>query len=185
MMTGNPDSELELPKTDGVWTDCVLGVTAQELQIEQREELRMIAQHMADQAKKSVYILSHDLDSVLYDSEPFVEALSRLARRSKYCFVNVLVFDSNTAVKDGHRLVELYQRLNPYVRIRKISQQYKDYTSAFLLADVQGVIFRQFAGSYSAVVNYQDPLQCSNLLKFFEEVWEMSEEDPQLRRLYI
>jgi hypothetical protein len=184
-MTDATDSELGLPQTDGAWTDCILGVTAQEIQTEHREELRMIAQHMADQAKKSIHILTHDLDAALYDSEPFVEALSRLARRSKYCFINILVFDSSTAVKDGHRLIQLHQRLSSYVRIRKMNEQYKDYTSAFMLADSTGVIFRQFAGSYSAVVNYKDPLQARNLLKFFDEAWELSEADPQVRRLHL
>jgi hypothetical protein len=180
-----PHKELELPETDATWVDCVLGATQKKLEVNTRVDLRIIAQHMADQARLSLHILTRDLDAYLYDNEAFAETVSRLARRSQYSFIYILVMDSDKAVKDGHRLIHLHQKLDSYIKIRKLHEQYKDYLPAFMVADEKGVIFRQFGDRYEAEVNYNDPLLAKNLLKFFTEAWEVSSPDPQMRRLHI
>jgi hypothetical protein len=187
--TGSEESpqsaDLSLSLTDAVWIDCKLGVTNRKFEIESKEELRMVSQHMASQARQSLRIFTRDLDAELYDNEAFVETLSKLARRSKYSFIHILALDTDKAVKDGHRLIRLHQKLDSYIKIRKVNEQYKDYISAFMLTDENGVTFRQFGDRYEAEANYNDPALAGNLLRLFTEVWEMSTPDPQLRRLHI
>lgn len=182
--TPRPDG-LELPQTEGGWIGCELGVTNFRLETGSRDELRMISHHMASQARQSLHIYTRDLDAELYDNEAFIEALFRLARRSKYSFIHILVLDSDRAVKNGHRLIHLHQKLDSYIKIRRVGEQHKDYVPAFMVADERGVIFRQFGDRHEAEVNYNDPSLAANLLKFFTEAWEMSSPDPQLRRLNI
>ncbi len=177
--------ELALPPTDGPWIDCKLGITNRKFEITSRDELRMISQHMAEQARQSLRIYTRDLDSALYDNEVFTETLSRLARRSKYSSIHILLMDSDKAVKNGHRLIHLQQKLDSYIKIRKVDEQHKDYISAFMVADESGFTFRQFGDRYEAEANYNDPALAGNLLKLFTEIWEMSSPDPQLRRLHI
>jgi hypothetical protein len=177
--------DFTLPPTDAAWVDCKLGITNRKLEITSRDELRMISQHMVDQARQSLRIYTRDLDAALYDNEVFIETISKLARRSKYSFIHILLMDSDKAVKNGHRLIHLQQKLDSYIKIRKVDQQHKDYISAFMVADERGVIFRQFGDRYEAEVNYSDPSLAGNLSKLFTEVWEMSSLDPQLRRLHI
>lgn len=177
--------DLDLPQTDGAWIGCELGKTNRKFEIESRDELRMITQHMAGQARQSLHIFTRDLDSELYDNEAFIETLSRLARRSKFSFIQILILDSDRAVKLGHRLIYLHQKLDSYIKIRKVDEQHKDYLSAFMLADERGVVFRQFGDRYEAEANYNDPSLTGNLLKLFTEIWEMSSPDPQLRRLHL
>ncbi|HEX5056424.1 MAG TPA: hypothetical protein VFX02_07985 [Gammaproteobacteria bacterium] len=185
MGENSPPADLDLPPTEGAWIECQLGITDRKFEIESRDELRMISQHMAAQARQSLYIYTRDLDPKLYDTEAFIETLSRLARRSKYCFIQILLLDSDSVVKNGHRLIPLQQRLDTYIKIRKVDEKYKDYVSAFMVADDRGVIFRQFGDRHEAEVNYNDPSQAGNLLKQFTEIWEMSAPDPQLRQLYL
>jgi hypothetical protein len=181
-----PQSEdLALPQTDAAWINCKLGITNQKFKIESRDELRMVSQHMAGQMRQSLHIFTRDMDAALYDNEVFIETLSKLVRRSKYSFIQILVLDSGKAIKDGHRLIYLHQKLDSYIKIRKVDDQYKDYSSAFMVADECGVIFRQFGDRYEAEANYNDSSLSANLLKFFTEAWEFSHADPQLRRLYI
>jgi hypothetical protein len=180
-----PSEDLMLPRTEGDWIECRLGDTKRKFETDSRDELRMISQHMASQAKQSLHIYTRDLDPELYDNEAFVETLSRLARRSKYSFIHILLLESDRAVKNGHRLVYLHQKLGTHIKIRKVDEQYKNYLPAFLVADASGVIFRRFGDRHEAEVNYNDSLQAANLLKLFTEIWELSAADPQLRRLYI
>jgi hypothetical protein len=177
--------DLSLPQTDGAWMDCKLGLSDRKFRLESRDELRMISQHMAGQAQQSLHIFTRELDAELYDNEIFIETVSRLARRSKYSFIHVLTLSSDKAVKNGHQLIHLHQKLDSYIKIRRVDEQHKDYISAFMLADKSGVIFRQFGDRYEAEANYKDSLLVAGLLKFFNEAWEMSLLDPQLRRLHI
>jgi hypothetical protein len=178
-------ADFALPQTDGAWIDCKLGATNRKFEIDSQDELRMVSQHMASQVRQSLHIFTRDLEAKLYDNEIFIETLSKLARRSKYSFIHILVLDSDKAVKDGHRLIYLHQKLDSYIKIRKVDEQYKNYASTFMLADECGVIFRQFGDRFEAEANYNDSLLTANLLKFFTEVWEFSHPDPQLRRLHI
>jgi hypothetical protein len=180
-----PSADLALSPTDGTWIDCKLGITNRKFEITSRDELRMISRHMADQARQSLRIYTRDLDAELYDNEAFIETLSKLARRSKYSFIHILLMDGDRAVKNGHRLIHLQQKLDSYIKVRKVDEQHKDCISAFMAADESGVIFRQFGDRYEAEVNYCDPFLAGNLLKLFTEIWEMSSPDPQLRRLHI
>jgi hypothetical protein len=177
--------DLSLPQTDGAWIDCTLGSTNRKFEIESRDELRMINQHMTDQARQSLHIFTRDLDAELYDNEIFSQILSRLARRSRYSFIHILILDSDKAIKSGHQLIQLHRKLDSYIKIRRVDEQHKHYVPAFMVADECGVIFRQFGDRYEAEANYNDPLLAGSLLKFFTEAWEMSLPDPQLRRLHI
>lgn len=162
-----------------------LGETHREFAAGSSGELRRICQHMVEQAKRSVHIVSRHMDPELYNHQEFIQTLSRLARRSKYTQIQVLVQDSTPAVKDGHRLIQLSQQLSSYVKIRKLHDDYKDYLRAFMVVDGTGFVLREFSDRYEATIDYYDPRQATELLKFFTEAWEISEPDPQLRRLYI
>lgn len=180
-----PSEDLILPRTEGEWIECRLGDAKRKFETGSRDELRMISLHMASQAKQSLHIYTRDLDPELYDNEAFIDTLSRLARRSKYSFIHILLLDSDRAVKNGHRLIYLHQKLDSYIKIRRVDEQHKDYVPAFMVADECGVVFRQFGDRHEAEVNYNDPSLAGNLLKLFTEIWEMSAPDPQFRRLHI
>lgn len=162
-----------------------LGETHQEFTAGNREELRRITQHMAEQATRSIHIVSRHLDPELYNHLDFIEALRRLARRSKYTQIQILAQDSSPAVKNGHRLIQLAQQLSSYVKIKKLHDDYKDYFRAFMVVDGEGYVLREFSERFEAVVDFHAPRQAKELLKFFTEAWEISEPDLQLQRLYI
>lgn len=162
-----------------------LGETHQELAVDSSAELCLITRHMADQAKRSVHIVSRYMDPELYNHQDFIETLRRLARHSKYTQIRILIHDSSPAVKNGHRLIQLSQQLSSYVKIKKLHDDYKDYPRAFMVVDGVGVVLREFCDRYEATVDYHTPRQAKELLRFFAEAWEVSEADPQLQRLYI
>lgn len=162
-----------------------LGETHREFAAGSSEELRLISRHMADQAKRSVHIVSRHMDPELYDQREFIEALQRLARRSRYTQIQILVQDSTPAVKNGHRLIQLAQRLSSYVKIKKLHDDYRDYLRAFMVVDSDGFVLREISDRYEATVDFHAPRQAKELLKFFTEAWEISQPDPQLQRLYI
>jgi hypothetical protein len=111
--------------------------------------------------------------------------LSALARRGRRSHVHIIVQDSARAVKEGHRLITLAQRLSSYVQIRNPGRDHMDYAGAFLVADGTGLLRRNLADRYEGVVDFNDRLAARELERYFLEVWEHGHPDPQLRRLLI
>src|SRR5512139_1746565 len=96
-------------------SDYLLGITNGDIALRTIEQNRATALAMAQQARNYIQIASRDMDALLYDNEPFIEALTALAKRHAKSRVDILVWDSMAAVKQGHRLTTLAQRLSSYV----------------------------------------------------------------------
>jgi len=163
----------------------ILGEEKTLLALSRAEEHRDIALEMAQQGRQSLCIFTWDLDPFQYDNQPFYRAAFDLARRSARSEVRILVQDSTRAVKDGHRLVDLAQRFSSKVAIHKPPQEYAQRIDAFMVIDGTGYLRRPQADRYEGAACFNDPPTARELMKFFNEVWERSHVDPQLRRLHL
>lgn len=162
-----------------------LGVDAERILVSTSAENRAAAIALVSQGKRSLYIYSRDLDHPIYDNPPFVEAVRKLALYSSYSQIRILVRNSEKIVSRGHGLVALAQQLSSFIQIRKPAPDYDGYNEAFLVVDKMGVLHRRLSDRYEGEVSFHAPEQGAVLVKFFDEVWELSEPDPQLRRLHI
>lgn len=166
-------------------SEYLLGITHGDIALRTIDQNRATALALAQQATHYIQIATRDMDALLYDNEPFIEALTALARRHAKSHVHVLVWDSMAAVKQGHRLINLAQRLSSYVQIRKPSDEHAKYTEAFLVADGVGYMSRNLAERYEGIASFNAPLQARNLSQLFATMWEKASPDTQLRRLHI
>jgi hypothetical protein len=162
-----------------------LGITDAELRLDTSAHNRTAALALAEQAKRTLHIFTRDLDSPVYDQAPFIQAVSALATRSRYSRILILVQNTERAVKDGHRLIELSRRLSSFVTLRKPHSDFREYNQTFLIADEVGLLRRPIADRYNGTLNFKAPLACREYLEFFNQVWERSEADPDLRQLFI
>ncbi len=166
-------------------SEYLLGITNGDMALHTIEQNRTTALTMAQQAHRYIQIATRDMDALLYDNVPFIDALAALARRHAKCHIDILVWDSMAAVKQGHRLITLAQRLSSNVQIRKPSDEHAKYTEAFLVADGVGYMSRNLAERYEGIASFHAPLQARNLSQLFATMWEKATPDPQLRRLHI
>jgi len=162
-----------------------LGKTDGQIHIESSEDNRMAALALAQQTQRSLRIFTRNLEASVYNSQNFVEALIKLVTRGQYSFIHILIQDSTNIVKNGHRMVELSYRLSSKIKLRNPCQEYRNFNEAFLVADESGLIHKKIADRYEGMVSFNNPLEARNLAKFFDEVWEKSEPDPELRRLHL
>lgn len=162
----------------------VLGEDDTPVRLESASDNREAALALVRQARRYLYIFSYDLDRAIEHAE-FAAAVSALARNTEHTHVRVLVHDSTRAVKDGHHLIDLAQRLSSKVEIRNPPQEYAHLNEAFLVVDDMGYLYRPLADRYEGWVCFRDPPRARELTKRFKEVWEHSTPDPQLRRLYL
>jgi len=144
-----------------------------------------VALSMLQQTRRDVAIFSRHLDGRLYDTSKFIQALSHLAVQHPRCKIRLLLKDVEPLVKYGHRIIELSRRLSSMIGIRTIHEDYREYNEAYMVFDERGIIKRRYADRYEGIANFNDPKQARELLSFFNEVWNVSEPDPNLRRLHL
>lgn len=163
----------------------LLGETSQVIEFDSSSEHQALANHMASQATQSLRILTPDLEAAIYDSEPFIQALTRLATRSKYARIEILLSHSMRAVKNGHRIIELARRFPTYIHIHSPEPEHRDFSGSVLIADTRGYIVKTSAERYEGTASFNDPLKVRELSAHFRELWERSTPDSELRRLHI
>lgn len=165
----------------------ILGENNEERQLETADENRDAAISLANQARFSLNIFTRDLDPRVFDNTEFERCVFNLARTHHSADIRILVLDSSLAVSQGHCLVRLAQKLTSSVFIHNPAREHSRELATFMLADGVGLLYRPQSTSrnYNAVVNYMSPQRAGELHDFFDEMWERSTPDSQIRRLYI
>ena len=160
-----------------------LGISDIEIDLESRADTQHAMELMAEQAQSSIEIFSRDLQPHLYEHGTLRDALSALCLRNRKARIRMLVQDPQTAVRHSPRLIELSRKLSSSIEIRQPHKDYASYNEAFLVADECGLIHRKLADRYEGMANFYAPIEAGRKLKYFTEVWERSETNPEFRRL--
>jgi hypothetical protein len=169
----------------GYTLDNTLGESAELLELSSAKDNYHVALELVRQARREVYVVTHDLDPPVYNQEAFIDALSAFARQSRYSHARFLIRNSDKALKQGHRLLPLAQRLSSRIKLHNPGFEHRDFIEAFIVVDGIGYIWRQLANRFDGEASFKAPLKGRDLRALFLEMWERSEPDPQLRRLQI
>lgn len=156
-----------------------------DIELSSKDEVKIINIAMTQKAQRKIDIITRSLDPAVFDNNDFIEALRQLSIKSKFTRVRILILDAEPAIKNGHRLISLIQQLTSSIEVRKISEEYKGYNEAFMIYDETGLIYLRYADRYAGIANFDRKRMATELTNFFNEVWEHSEPDPNLRRLHI
>jgi hypothetical protein len=162
-----------------------LGHTGVLVPLESADEHRLVTARMVEQCRRTVYIVSRDLDPAVYDVPEFCAPLMRALLESRRMKVRVLVHDAQTIVRHGHRLLDVAYKLSSFVDIRKPGPDHKDYSGGMFVADGKGYVTRRTSERYVGAANFNDPREATLLIEEFDEMWQKSSADPNLRRFRI
>jgi hypothetical protein len=164
-----------------------LGERNEEILVDTAAENRDAAISLAEQARLSLNIFSRDLDPRVFDNTGFERCVFNLSRAHRSADIRILVLDSSLAVSQGHCLIRLAQKLTSSVHIHNPAREHRRELSTFIIADAVGLLHRpQSTGrNYQATVNFMSPQRAGEMQDYFNEMWERSTPDSQIRRLYI
>lgn len=149
-----------------------------------RDDNRHVALQIISQANRLVRIMTPDLEIPVYDQPDFIRTLTRIATKNPHSRIHILVSESNKAVKSGHRLIELARKLSSSIFLHNPPRDMKSETS-LLLVDCNAYLKKNNGLFFTGKYCMHDPLQTRELEKQFDDIWEKSQPDPELRRLYI
>ena len=162
-----------------------LGASSEEFETISRSEVFEVSQRLAAQAQRLLLLHTENLSPEIYDRPAFLDTVSEFSRRHSQTRFLVLIQDARQAVQRGHRLIELARQLSSTVAFRRPAGEYRHFHETFLLADSTGYLPRRIPGRYEGVACFNAPGKAADWEKYFMEVWERSEPDLELKRLFL
>ena len=181
----NTRTEDPVPANELDIASMQLGVDRLEFSLHSREEVRAVAQTLAEQAQRGLMLLTLDLEPAVFDQQPFLNAISQLARQRQDALFRILILDSHRALQTGHRLIELSRKLSANIQFRRPPPEYQNTGKTFLICDSAGYFYRPLASRYEGTANFNNPGEVTRLEKYFLEIWGRSEPDSEMRVLHV
>ncbi|MCK6369804.1 MAG: hypothetical protein L6Q83_00520 [Gammaproteobacteria bacterium] len=150
-----------------------------------RDETRDAIVAIASAAKRSLAIMTSDLEPGIYDDEGFLDAAKRLVLSKRYAKIRVIVTDPARAIRNGNRFVGVARRLNTYIDLRNAHQDYRGHREAFLIADDSALVYRVDSARWEGIADSYDPVVTRRYLEFFDNIWNVSEQGPEFREVRV
>lgn len=163
----------------------ILGAHPDLERFSQLEQARAHALALLQQAQRSLCIYSHDLEPWLYHHSSVQEACTRFLLASPRNQLRILLRDTSRATREGHRLLGLSRRLSSNLQIRKLNPDHPNEELAFLLADDCGLLLLPQISQFSGYALYQDPGRVRLRRSQFDQAWDISTTDADLRSFLL
>lgn len=149
------------------------------------EEAQAHALALLQQSRNSLCLYTPDLEPWLYNHSSVQEACTRLLLASPKNRLRILVRDVSRPVKQGHRLLNLAQRISSNLHIRRLNPDHPSEEIAYLLADARGLLLRSHPEDYAGYALYNDPGRVRLQQALFDQAWDISLLDPDLRSFLL
>lgn len=140
---------------------------------------------LLSQSRRSIAILSRDLDAPIYGTLEFVQAISNFVRSSRNAQVQILVKDTKPLVETGHKLAKLHQRLSSKILLRKLTVEPQNTDMGFMLCDTDALLYKNDDAIYKGFANFDGAVEVKRLRESFDYIWQYGEPEPELQTLYI
>ena len=181
----NPSAETGEPAARPEPAPFILGQHEAMQAASSPELLRSHALALIDQARRSLCLYTPDLEAWLYDQRAIGDACSRFLRAHPRNRLRILLRDSSLAVRNGHRLLRLARQLPSNCQIRKLHPDYPADDLAYLLVDDCGLLLRSAPLLPAAQIHYQARARVRQLQRQFDQAWNTSLSDPNLRSFLL
>lgn len=143
------------------------------------------AAEIASQAKRWISIYTPDLEPGIYDHEDFLDVAKRLVLAKRYAKIRVLISEPHRTVRIGNRFVSVGRRLNSYIEFRNVHQDYREHREAYLIADDTALLYRVEGRKWEGIADTYEPAVARRYLTLFDEIWNASEIEQELRELRV
>ncbi len=138
------------------------------------------------EARRQICIYTRDLEHGLYGHNDIVEAFRQYAINSRDGCVHIIVQDTFAARGKPHALIDLAQKLPSSFQLRTpVEREDQQYSSAFLINDRDGYLFRLSAERYQGEWSPNHPARKRQLYEEFDRIWQRCRPCTEFRALGI
>lgn len=153
------------------------------LRLEGLDALREHGVRLIGQASRQLSIQTPDLEAPLYDNFAVEAAIKRLLLGHPRHQVRILINDSALAMRQGHRLIALAQRLTSNLLIRRPPADQQSEGSCLIVDDQ--ALLRRTGSAPTGFVRYGDRAAVKVQQQVFDRLWASSQPDQELRRMVL
>ena len=136
-------------------------------------------------ATRCVRILSPCLDPTVFNTDGLTNAVSALARNSRQTEVRILVSDTRMLFRSSHRLLALARRLPSSVPLRTLKEHPDWNGETVVIRDHDGLLYRHGKDHSGGFYEPDSRAATQRHLDFFDALWRLSTEDPELRSMRL
>ena len=119
-----------------------------------------------------------------YGNDAELTEFKRIVTSGRRAEIRILLHDPATALRDGHRLIALFQRLSSAIAIRTPTEDTdRQNAHAWLLNDTGGYLYLPDASRPQGRMALVDRAAQAPLQQQFDEIWERSARASELQPL--
>lgn len=138
------------------------------------------------EARRELGIYTPNLECPLYGHPDIVAAFRQFAIQSRDGCIRIIVPDTVNLRGQVHPLFELAQKLPSSFQFRMpVEPEDQQYSSAYIINDRGGYLFRLFGDRYAGVWSPALPSRNRQLAEEFDRFWQRSQPYTEFRRLTI
>ncbi|HEY8941408.1 MAG TPA: hypothetical protein VIM59_14510 [Cellvibrio sp.] len=149
------------------------------------EDFRHYSLELVKQNRRTLAILTKNLDALVFGTAEFVEAVSVFARSSRHTQIQILIKDTKPALESGHLLIRLAQKLSAKILVRKMTVEPNNKDMAFVLGDTDKLLYKNDDAAYRGFFNSSAARELKPLREEFNYLWQYAEPEPEFQLLYI
>src|SRR5690554_3126974 len=153
--------------------------------LRQTDEFLQAGIDLLAQAQREVRIRSALLNSGVFETDAFNQALSEFVRRARDNRAMILIDYPNALLQRDHRMVALMRRLSDKIQFRHFYGEADDLRDSLLLTDQQGLLIKPVDADAVGFFSFNDTIQTAELVETFAYDWHLSPIARQLRQLSI
>ncbi|WP_323815506.1 hypothetical protein [Cellvibrio sp. NN19] len=148
-------------------------------------DFRHYSEQLVQHSRRSIAILTQNLDALVYATPEFLQQLSNFARSSRNAQVQILIKDTKPAIESGHTLVRLAQRISSKIIVRKMTVEPNNKTMAYMLGDTDKLLFKNDDAIHRGFFNSAAASEIKSLREEFNYLWQYGEPEPEFQILHI
>lgn len=160
---------------------AIIRETKTEFHLNSYEDDSQAVAALISQASSLVSIYSERLCPEIYDSAEVIEACHQFALKSPRSQIHILVDETRSLTQFSHRLLTLSHKHTSSIFFKKTDVDCKNRKDEFCCIDRSAYFKLSNSQHYQGTCNFSDSLVTGNLLSFFDDAWERSSPDPELR----
>jgi hypothetical protein len=148
-------------------------------------DFRSYSKQLVTQSRRSIAILTRDLDALVYATPECAQHLSDFVRSSRNAQVQILIKDTKPAIETGHIVMRLAQRLSSKILVRKMTVEPNNKEMGFMLGDTDKLLYKNDDAVHRGFFNSAAASEIKSLREEFNYLWQYGELEPEFQVLHI
>jgi len=135
------------------------------------DEVRIAATTVASSAQRVLTLLTHSLESEVYEYPPFIDAIKRLVLGPRFAKVRVLVLNPARIMYSRHEFIAIARKLTSYIEIRNAQSPFRENPCSYMIADDQATLYRLQASRWDGICELRNAGVARLYLEHFDTGW--------------